>query len=285
MPAALRFTALMALSVNAALGTIIIAVGTNDGLLVCEDRRLTIKSGDGKVSFADGNKSQQIGKFGFFAISGDVSGGMTNAFGQSFTAFDLLAEIPAFFKNHDIQVFDEPMALEFEAHLRDQLSRRPVSAVQAQKQEVKSRAEVLLYWMDRTGAARLYVVDMTVAASRAGGAAAAQRPSLIGQFLPVGLFQTSKPVVRGSGVLGYNAVATGSDPGLDELRQDDELKPFLKNFVSAASVDSIAAARSLKKLIRSISDRQQSIRAGGLDVGPESDCFLGTLDGIKNINQ
>ena len=80
-------------------------------------------------------------------------------------------------------------------------------------------------------------------------------------------------------------VAAGKDPRFDDLRQDDELKPFLNQFADAESIDSIAAARSIKKLIREISDRQDSLGPDGLDVGPVSDCFLGTPDGIKNINQ
>ena len=78
---------------------------------------------------------------------------------------------------------------------------------------------------------------------------------------------------------------SGANPSLDDLRRDEELKPFLSNFVDASSVDSIAAARALKKLIKGISERQNSISADGLDVGPVSDCFLSTSDGIKNINQ
>jgi len=69
------------------------------------------------------------------------------------------------------------------------------------------------------------------------------------------------------------------------MREDEELKPFLSNFVDAVSVDSIAAARALKKLIKGISDKQTAVSADGLDVGPVSDCFLSTSDGIKNINQ
>jgi len=107
----------------------------------------------------------------------------------------------------------------------------------------------------------------------------------VGRFVSLALFKTSKPLVSGKGLLGYNAIAAGTDPSLDDLRQDDELKPFLSNFVDAAAVDSIAATRSIKKLIRLISERQNSIHAGGLDVGPVSDCFVGTPDGIKSINQ
>lgn len=92
-------------------------------------------------------------------------------------------------------------------------------------------------------------------------------------------------MVTGKGLLGYNAIAAGTDPALDDVRQDDELKPFLSNFVDAATIDSIAATRSTKKLIRLISERQASLSADGLDIGPVSDCFLGTPDGIKNINQ
>jgi small ligand-binding sensory domain FIST len=107
----------------------------------------------------------------------------------------------------------------------------------------------------------------------------------VGRFISLRAFGTSKPLVRGSGLLGYDAIVAGTDPNLDDLRQDEELKPFLSNFVDAASVDSIAAVRALKKLIKGISDRQNSVSPEGLDVGPVSDCFLSTTDGIKNINQ
>jgi hypothetical protein len=290
MPRALRLLGSLLLIAQAGFATIIMAVGTRDGLLVCEDRRLTIRSSSGQVSYADADKAQQAGKFGFFAVAGDVSGAVYNAIGQPITTFDILAEIPSFFKAHDIQHFDEPTALEFEAHLRDQLNRKPGSVTQ-RAPGPRAQTEVWLYWTDQAGVTRLYVVDITdglretsaTPAATSGVTAAA--PRLVGHFIPLGSFKTSKPLVRGMGLLGYNAIVAGKDPSPDDLRQDYELKPFLTEFVSADSIDSIAATRSLKKLIRQISERQTLLNDGGLDVGPASDCFLGTLDGIKNINQ
>jgi len=278
------FTTLILLS-QAGFATIIIAVGTKDGLLVCEDRRLTTRSSTGQVSFADADKAQQIGKFGFFAVAGDVSGRLTNFFGQSITTFDVLAEIPSFFKTHDIQQFNEQAALEFEAHLRDQLNKKPVNPRQ-QSPGPRAQTEVLLYWMDQSGQTHLYVVDMASALdSNSPEPPTSSSTRLVGRFISLTAFGTSRPFVRGSGLLGYNAIVAKTDPNLDDLRQDEELKPFLSNFVDAASVDSIAAVRALKKLIKGISDRQNSVSPDGLDVGPASDCFLSTKDGIKNINQ
>ena len=274
----------LALVARAGFATIIIAVGTKDGLLVCEDRRLTTKSSTGQVSFADADKAQQIGKFGFFAVAGDVSGRLTNFFGQSITTFDVLAEIPSFFKTHNIQQFSEQMALEFEAHLRDQLNRKPVISARG-TQGPRAQTEVLLYWMDQAGQTHLYVVDMASALDSKALEPSEPSPRLVGRFISLEAFSTSKPRVTGRGLLGYNAIVSGTDPNLDDMRHDEELKPFLSNFVDAASVDSIAAARALKKLIKGISERQNLISADGLDVGPVSDCFLSTLDGIKNINQ
>ena len=267
---------------QAGFATIIMAVGTRDGLLVCEDRRLTVKTSSGQVSYADANKAQQTGKFGFFAVAGDVSGAVYNAIGQSITTFDILAEIPSFFKAHDIQQFDEPTALEFEAHLRNQLNQKPGN-VNQRAPGPRAQTEVWLYWTDQAGVTRLYIVDITDGLREAAATAAA--PQLIGHFISLASFKTSKPLVRGAGLLGYNAILAGKDPSPDDLRQDNELKPFLTDFVEADSIDSIAATRSIKKLIRQISERQDLLNAGGLDVGPASDCFLGTLDGIKNINQ
>jgi len=265
--------------------TIIIAVGTKDGLLVCEDRRLTTRSSNGQVSSSDADKAQQIGKFGFFAVAGDVSARLTNFFGQSITTFDILSEIPSFFKTHEIQQFNEQTALEFEAHLRNQLNKKPVNP-NLQSQGPRAQTEVLLYWMDQVGQTHLYVVDIasTLDSSSLAPTASAS-PRMVGRFIPLEAFSTSKPRVTGRGLLGYNAIVSGTNPALDDLRQDEELTPFLSNFVDASSVDSIAAARALKKLIKGISDRQNSISADGLDVGPVSDCFLSTPDGIKNINQ
>ena len=283
MPRAFRLLGSLLLIAQAGFATIIIAVGTRDGLLLCEDRRLTMKSSTGEVSYADASKAQQAGKFGFFAVTGDVSGVVVNAIGQSITTFDVLAEIPTFFKAHDIQQFDEPTALEFEAHLRNQLNRMPGNATQ-RAQGSRAQTEVWLYWTDQAGLTRLYIVDITDGL-REVAASSASTPRLVGHFISLASFKTSKPLVRGKGVLGYDAIVAGKDPSPDDLRQDDELKPFLTNFVDADSIDSIAATRSIKKLIRQISERQNLLNAGGLDVGPMSDCFLGTLDGIKNINQ
>ena len=278
------FLALL-LVAQAGFATIIIAVGTRDGLLVCEDRRLTTRTSTGQVSFSDADKAQQLGKFGFFAVAGDVSGRLTNFFGQSITTFDVLAEIPSFFKTHDIQQFNEQTALEFEAHLRDQLNKKPVNPAQ-RSQGPRAQTEVLLYWMDQVGRTHLYVVDMASALdSNNSDPTALPTSPMVGRFISLEAFSTSKPRVTGRGLLGYNAIAAGTDPKFEDLRQDEELKPFLTNFVDAASVDSIAAARAVKKLIKAISDRQNLISVDGLDVGPVSDCFLSTTDGIKNINQ
>ena len=275
----------LTLFAQAGFATIIIAVGTKDGLLVCEDRRLTTRSSNGQVSSSDANKAQQIGKFGFFAVAGDVSARLTNFFGQSITTFDILSEIPTFFKTHDIQQFNEQTALEFEAHLRNQLNKKPVNPAQT-SQGPRAQTEVLLYWMDQLGQTHLYVVDMASTLDSSSSApTASNSPRMVGRFIPLEAFSTSKPRVTGRGLLGYTAIVPGTNPALDDLRQDEELKPFLNNFVDAASVDSIAAARALKKLIKGISDRQNYVSADGLDVGPLSDCFLSTSDGIKNINQ
>src|SRR6476660_2259386 len=221
MPRALRLLVPLFLIAQAGFATIIIAVGTRDGLLLCEDRRLTIKTSSGQVSYADADKAQQAGKFGFFAVAGDVSGAVYNAIGQSITTFDILAEIPSFFKAHDIQHFDEPTALEFEAHLRDQLNRKPGGAAQ-RAAEPRAQTEVWVYWIDQAGVTRLYVVDITdglreARAASSGAPAAtsgvtAAAPRLVGHFVSLGSFKTSKPLVRGMGLLGYNAIVAGKDP-------------------------------------------------------------------------
>lgn len=269
-----------ALLAPAAFGTVILAVGTRDGLLVCEDRRLTITSSTGEVRSRNADKAQQLGKFAFFAIAGDVSARVANVFGQSATTFDLLSAIPAFFQAHDVQTFDEPMALEFESGLREQLKRKPVLRP---GEAPRAQTEVLLYWMDRSGESHFYSVDLSGVLSDQADGADPAHPA--GHFVSPGQFRTSRLLAWGKGSLGYQAIAGGKDPALDDLRHDEELVPFLSGFVDSASVDSIAAVRSLKKLIRAISDRQQSIHPGGLDVSPESDCFLGTTDGIKRIDQ
>lgn len=285
MPRLLSLFVALTLLAQAGFATIIIAVGTKDGLLVCEDRRLTTRSSNGQVSSSDANKAQQIGKFGFFAVAGDVSARLTNFFGQSITTFDILSEIPSFFKTHEIQQFNEQTALEFEAHLRNQLKQKPVNP-NLQSQGPRAQAEVLLYWMDQVGQTHLYVADIaSTLDSSSSSPTASASPRMVGRFIPLEAFSTSKPRVTGRGVLGYTAIVSGTNPALNDLREDEELKPFLSNFVDAASVDSIAAARALKKLIKGISERQNSVSADGLDVGPVSDCFLSTTDGIKNINQ
>ena len=275
----------LTLLAQAGFATIIIAVGTKEGLLVCEDRRLTTRSSNGQVSSSDADKAQQIGKFGFFAVAGDVSARVTNFFGQSITTFDILSEIPSFFKTHEIQQFNEQTALEFEAHLRNQLNQKPVNPG-LQSQGPRAQTEVLLYWMDQVGQTHLYVVDIaSTLDSSSSSSTASASPRMVGRFIPLEAFSTSRPRVTGRGVLGYTAIVSGTNPALNDMREDEELKPFLSNFVDAASVDSIAAARALKKLIKGISDKQTAVSADGLDVGPVSDCFLSTSDGIKNINQ
>ena len=273
-------TSLILLLAKSSSATIIVIVGTGDGLLLCEDRRLTSRSSNGQISFSEADKAQQIGKYGFFAVTGDVSGTVTNFWGQRIRTFDILSGIPSFFGSHNIQQFDEQTALEFESHLRDQLSKKPATPVETSTRP-KAQTEVLLYWMDQVGQAHLYVVDMTSTLDSGSSA----QPRLVGRFISPASFRTSRPVVRGRGALGYEAIASGANPALYDLRKDEELRPFLTDFQDASSTDSIAAARALKKLIRAISERQNSISPDGLDVGPISDCFLGTLDGIKNINQ
>src|SRR5258708_29206418 len=152
-----RFGALL-LAVQAAQATVIFVVGTSDGLLLCEDRRVTLTSSSGKVSYADGTKAQQLGKFGLFAVTGEVSATFTNIVGRTTTTFDILSAIPDFFNTHDIQVFDEQTAMEFEAGLRDQLNRERLDPKNRERGS-RLKTEVWLYWMDREGRTRLYVVE------------------------------------------------------------------------------------------------------------------------------
>jgi hypothetical protein len=60
------------------------------------------------------------------------------------------------------------------------------------------------------------------------------------------------------------------------------LKPFLTDFVNADSVDAMAATRAIKKLIRIVSEKRDSVRDIG--VGPESDCFLLAKGGVRGMN-
>ena len=52
--------------------------------------------------------------------------------------------------------------------------------------------------------------------------------------------------------------------------------------MNADSVDAMAATRAIKKLIRIVSEKRDSVRDIG--VGPESDCFLLAKGGVRGMN-
>jgi len=121
---------LFALFAQIGSATVVITVGTKDGILVCEDTRITHTDQDGRQAFTDSNhKAQRHGAFGFSATAGSLSyseqqpigGGPIIFLNSGFNNYDILAEIRSFFTFNDIRRFDEPMAGMFEAQLLVQL--------------------------------------------------------------------------------------------------------------------------------------------------------------------
>jgi hypothetical protein len=86
------------------------------------------------------------------------------------------------------------------------------------------------------------------------------------------------------GQLVYAEIASGEKVGFQEFRRDPELKPFLSAFVDKDFIDPLQATRAMKKLIRIISEKQDLVKTGGVDVGPESDCFLLATGGARDMN-
>jgi len=64
----------LALSYQIASATIVVAVGTKDGILVCEDTRLTRTDQVGNRTYVDSShKAQRHGSFGFSTAAGALS--------------------------------------------------------------------------------------------------------------------------------------------------------------------------------------------------------------------
>lgn len=260
-----------------ASATVVVAVGTKDGILVCEDTRITQTNQDGDQTVIDSShKAQRLGAFGISTAGGDLAytepGSPSN--------YDILADIRSFFEANDIRQFDDLMASRFESRLTAELQSTsptpdPLLSLIAPLRVI----EISLFWIDSSGQPKWYGVDLTNQ-SPADPSPAPMR----GVYPPISSFATSKPVVMSNGKRVYKEMSSGENKEFDEVRLDPALKPFLSDFVDADSLEALPTTRAIQLLIRRISETQDFVRPG-IGVGPKSDCLLLGNGGVRDMNQ
>jgi hypothetical protein len=277
--------------------TVVVAVGTKDGILVCEDTRITQTDQDRNQTFIDSvHKAQSHGAFGFSAAGGDLAYSEPQIIGgPSPSSYDILAEIRSFFEANDIRQFDNLMAAEFESRLTAELQKTSLASDPRLSLGPPRLIEVSLFWIDNSGQPKWYGLDLinqgppdppSPSTFSIGplGTLVPTPPRIKGVYPPLSSFATSKPVVMSGGRSVYNAISSGEKKEFDEVRLDPALKPFLTDFVDADSLDALPTTRAIKVLIRKISEKQDFVRAG-IGVGPESDCLLLAGGGVRDMNQ
>jgi hypothetical protein len=277
--------------------TVVVAVGTKDGILVCEDTRITQTDQDRNQTFIDSiHKAQRHGAFGISAAGGDLAYSEPQTIGgSSHSSYDILAEIRSFFEANDIRQFDNLMAARLESRLTAELQKTSLTRDQWLSLGPPRLIEVSLFWIDYFGQPKWYGLDLidqwppdppSPSAFSIGplGALILTPPPIKGQYPPLSNFATSKPVVMSGGRSVYKEISSGENKEFDEVRLDPTLKPFLTDFVDADSLDPLPTTRAIKVLIRKISEKQDFVRAG-IGVGPESDCLLLANSGVRDMNQ
>jgi hypothetical protein len=281
--------------------TVVVAVGTKDGILVCEDTRITQTDQDRNQTFIDSvHKAQRHGAFGFSAAGGDLAYSEPQIIGGSTllgspSNYDILAEIRSFFEANDIRQFDNLMAARFESRLTAELQKTFLTGDSRFSLGPPRVLEVSFFWIDYFGQPKWYGLDLinqwppdppspSSLLISPLGTLTLTLPPIKGQYPPLSNFATSKPVVMSGGRRVYNEISSGEKKEFDEVRLDPALKPFLTDFVDADSLDALPTTRAIKVLIRKISEKQDFVRAG-IGVGPESDCFLLANGGVRDMNQ
>ncbi len=292
--------AMALICVHVLQGTVVVSVGTKDGIVVCEDNRVTRTDQDNKQTFTDStHKSQPLGRFGLWAAAGalwhveqhSIGGVLWN---RSHSSYDMLEEIRTFFESNNIQEFGPAMASKFESRLKDELRKTSFSRLSLSSLGGPTRGVVVfLYWIDSAGEPNVYAVGLTddwrsddfmpSTSFSLNGLYGIPPPRVRGRFLPLSLFETSKPVIAGDGALVYSAFASSEDETFKSIRESPEFKPFLTDFVSSEFLEPIQTTRIIKRLIKTISENQDSVRAG-IGVGPTSDCFLLHKKGVRDMN-
>jgi hypothetical protein len=146
--------------------TVVFAVGTKSGVLVCEDTRITRTDQDGKKTYIDDHKAQRLGDFGFSTVAGALSyyeqprlG--TTLLGPSPWSYDIPAQIRTFFGLNDIRRFDDFMAGKFETSLQNEFRKSLLATGSLLSVRSPRLVEVFLYWIDPLGQPKVYCVDLT----------------------------------------------------------------------------------------------------------------------------
>ena len=290
--------AALALLSAPSLATVILTTGTKDGLLLCEDTRLTLTdSQTNQQQIQDGrHKAEAVGQYGLFALAGDLTFGpssssqplsLSTLFSPPlYGRYDIAAEVRSFFQSHDIRSFVDLDAWSLESSISQALQKKAFATLSFQGPKLV----VLLFWIDHSDQIRGYLAPFENAWPMAAympliatpGSSLA--PPHKGTFLSYRTEGNSEPNVIGDGRLAYDEIRSGSDAHFDDVRNDSQLRPLLKDFVPAASVDSYTMTRAVKVLIQRISERQQYVPPGNLGVGPECDCFLVATGGVVDMN-
>jgi hypothetical protein len=253
-------------------GTLIVFTRTQDGILVCADKRLTYDVGG---HHDDGRKLAQIGPNIVFAVGGVPSIEVTDGYG-----YDAMTVVKDYFARNEFdnsvpfwngvkqKLFDN-----FIAHLRPRAYNAwpPTLFPEAEH----SFTQLLFFFTDDSH--RLLIKLMQLRYMK-------QEPPIVEVRLftiePYGLYDS----------LGWSKLdwelKKGHDSRFDDLRQEPELKPFLTNKLPAAMVTVDAALVFTKRLIEVSNKRgpELGVSSEDIGIGLTCDCALVTpTSGVRWI--
>jgi hypothetical protein len=255
--------------------TVLFIVGTKDGRLVCEDTRLTRTIG-GKVTYDDSvHKTQLLSTNILFSAVGNLTRSheiSPNVWSEE--DFNILEAVPKFFTNNNPEPFGRDEAWKFQNFVSEELQK---GSVKLGRSSGELKTLIVLNWVDGK---KNIQTDETKATDQINASPFARR----GGRLADATFITTRPMVYGEGQRVYQEIREGKMPDFDAIRKDTTLRIFLSDNLGKDSVSGLSATASIKRLITIISEKQDLVGAD-INVGPTSDCFLLSTDGVKDMNE
>lgn len=232
-----RFILLVGILINQAAATVVIALGTHDGTLICEDTRITHTDSDGKVTYSDDtHKLQRVGATGVVATAGQIGRQKTMTVGGVslyVSGYDVLSEVQSFFQAQDIRDFDEWKASQLETRITSKLQGDFLSSqTLLLGGKPSKRTALLLVWLNSATELKGYLafLDDSFFSSSLGsvtfddkGVLRLTPPKLKGEFITFRDGANSSPLLLGDGGVGYLAIREGKTANSKALLSDPQL--------------------------------------------------------------
>jgi hypothetical protein len=272
-----HFQRLMPHVVDILHGTLIIAVPTKSGLVVCADKKMLITGARSRL--LDVVKIKQLGSHAAFGLSGnpvfyDPSNGR-----QLFSAEDVVRR---FYSDKELRLIKDTWR-KFVPALQQEFTRFLSGLTAAEAPPSGPAPSYFLFhlpfwYVDADGEFGTTTISIKYIK---------EQGMVQGFCLPesAAAFQVGRAFAWGS-VEVFDELRTGRDPRFESFRSDPQIKRLVNDSPPVNEVEAEEAAIVLKRIIKFSSENLTLLAPNKLDVGSTTDCALiSKTDGFKWLPQ